>query len=420
MLLPISILAALLLLIMVMQIVWGNRFVAMYHQTYEHLKDDDSPHVGVIMSLRGADPYLKDCLKGLLNLDYPGHEVHIVVDSDVDPAYEVVQQAVRTARESGAKHINVEILDVVQQTCSLKNAALLQGIRACSDHCSAYAWLDSDTVPYPGWLKDLVTPLRDQSVGATCGIRWFAPPTQTLANYVRHIWNSAALLQMIAFEIGWGGAFVIRRSVFEKANLADKWSRALFEDTLASNEVLAEGQRVRFVAAATMPNPETATLKWCLGFVTRQLLGLRFYHSAWKKVLFLGVFSGLVLMADAGLAAIALTRGKYLEGGIGLGAIVVLGVISGWLIRRSERDIGRFLQNRSVGGRSSILMLMLAAPVTQLVHLVALVRVYFWRDVVWRGIRYKIRSGMDLTRLNYAPYQPDAPRKGASDVTHSI
>ena len=402
----------LLLIILVVQVKWANHFVSLYAKPVQQLTDDYSPHVGLILSLRGADPFLEDSLRGLMSLEYPSHEIRIIIDSKIDPAFAVVE---RVRNEMGADHVDIEILNVCQQTSSLKNSALIQGIKGCSSRCEAYAWLDSDTVPHPGWLRDLVAPLQDDNIGAACGIRWYAPPATTVANYVRHIWNASAVLQMVEFEIGWGGAFAIRREVYEEVGLERKWGRALVEDTLASNEVLLGGRRVDFVAACTMPNPESASLSWCVRFVTRQLQGLRYYHDAWRRVLLFGLFSGAVLVGCAGLLVWTLARADFLSAGINASVLVTFGVVAGWLMHRSERRVNSFLGDRAVGGTSLPLMLVVAAPIAQLVHLIALVRAYVLSDVTWRGIRYQIRSGMDVTRTNYAPYVPESDM-----VQHSL
>lgn len=397
-------LAVFLLLILAVQVKWANEFVDLYQEKEPETGEPYLPHVGVIMALRGADPFLSDSLRGLMSLDYPSHEIRIIIDSGVDPAFEVVD---RIRKEMGAANVTIEILDVCQETSSLKNSALIQGINGCSDKCEAYAWLDSDTVPYSGWLTDLIAPLRDDGIGAACGIRWYAPPTNTLANYVRHIWNSAAVLQMVAFEIGWGGAFAIRKSVYKEVNLEEKWGRALVEDTLASNEVLLGGRRVEFVANCTMPNPESASLSWCVNFVTRQLQGLRYYHGAWRSVLLFGLFSGAVLVGNAILSMVALYQENYVCAAVAAGTLGLFGVVAGGLMFRSERRVNQHLGDRAVGKFSLPWMLILASPITQFVHLIALVRAYVLSDVTWRGIRYQIRSGMDIKRTNYAPYVPE-------------
>ncbi|MDG1895563.1 MAG: glycosyltransferase family 2 protein [Fuerstiella sp.] len=390
-------LAVLLSLILALQVKWTYQFLRLYRSPAVSTERIAYPHVGIIMSLRGADPFLERCLRGLMSLDYPSHEIRIVIDSEIDPAFAIVD---RVRREMGAENVVLEILDVCQHTSSLKNSALVQGINGCSEQCEVYAWIDADTVPDPGWLRSLVAPLQEESVGAACGIRWYSPPTTTVANYVRHLWNSAAVLQMVALGIGWGGAFAIRKSVYEELKLEQKWERALFEDTLASNELLLRGQRIVFVTACTMPNAESATMKWCTNFVTRQLQGLRYYHSAWRQVLGFGLFSGAVLVCNISIVPLALMNQDFTSAGI----CSVMVLAFGLLMRNMEREVDLLLGDRAIGNGSRPLMLALAAPITQIVHLVALVRAYLQNNVKWRGIHYRVRSGMDIVRTNYSPY----------------
>src|SRR6056297_1089965 len=123
-------LAVLLLLILAVQIRWANCFVSLYAISPAWSKDDNLPHVGVILSLRGADPFLENCLRGVLSLNYPAHEIRIIIDSDQDPALQIVK---RVLQECGARNVTIEILKVWQQTSSLKNSALIQGIQGCSE-----------------------------------------------------------------------------------------------------------------------------------------------------------------------------------------------------------------------------------------------------------------------------------------------
>ncbi len=51
----------------------------------------------VILCLRGSDPFLADCLQGLLHQDYPCYDVRIVIDSPDDPAWGTVEQVVAHA-----------------------------------------------------------------------------------------------------------------------------------------------------------------------------------------------------------------------------------------------------------------------------------------------------------------------------------
>ena len=94
-----------------------------------------------------------------------------------------------------------------------------------------------------------------------------------------------------------------------------------------------------------------------------------------------GLLSGSVLVLDTMLSVVALAQRDFLSAGIGFAALATFGIVAGWLMIRSEKQVNRHLQDRSVGTLSSPIKLMIAAPVTQVVHLLALVRAYVLTDV---------------------------------------
>jgi hypothetical protein len=217
---------------------------------------------------------------------------------------------------------------------------------------------------------------------------------------------------MVAFSIGWGGAFAIRKAIVQKLDLQDKWGRALVEDTLASNEVLQDGKCIAFVAECTMVNPEATSLKSCLSFLTRQLQAARYYHRAWRTVLWFGLFSGGVLLGNLSLILYGLFCDDLLCAALCGVGVATFGVVTAGLTQRSERCVNALIGDRAVGGYSLFLMIILAAPPTQIMHLIALVRACALRSATWRGIRYQIHSGLNMQRTNYVPYlsETDTPQ----------
>lgn len=141
--------------------------------------------------------------------------------------------------------------------------------------------------------------------------------------------------------------------------------------------------------------------------MTRQLQGLRYYHDAWRTVLLFGLFSGFVLLANAVLVPWSLIASDAVSAMISGTALATFGIVCAGLVYRSESRVNAYLGQRSVGTYSLPIMLAIAAPAAQVVHMIALVRAYVLSDVTWRGIRYRIRSGMDITRTNYAPYKAE-------------
>ena len=65
--------------------VWLHcRFVLSPPQT----ANDFQPQIAVLLCLRGRDPSLADCLKGLVNQDYDSFSIHVIVDHEHDLALE--------------------------------------------------------------------------------------------------------------------------------------------------------------------------------------------------------------------------------------------------------------------------------------------------------------------------------------------
>src|SRR5439155_52717 len=58
------------------QLLWAWRFVALYRRRpAKPIADEQLPRAAVILSLRGADPSLAGCLRGLLAQNYPHYDV---------------------------------------------------------------------------------------------------------------------------------------------------------------------------------------------------------------------------------------------------------------------------------------------------------------------------------------------------------
>ena len=138
------------------------------------------PKAAVVLCLRGRDPFLEKCLELLLAQDYPDYQLQVVVDSRQDPAWEVAQ---RLAERHGAERVHLETLDDRRDTCSLKCSSVTQAIERLDGSFQVAALVDADTMPHPGWLRDLAAPLADERVGAATGNRWYMPAGGSWAHW---------------------------------------------------------------------------------------------------------------------------------------------------------------------------------------------------------------------------------------------
>ena len=114
----------------------------------------------------------------------------------------------------------------------------------------AFVFIDSDSRPPKEWLRHLVAPLEDPSIGAATGYRWFISRNETFASEMRNMWNAS-----IASALGpnrktnfcWGGATAIRREVFERLDIREKWRGTLSDDFTLTRAIKDEGLEIHFV-----------------------------------------------------------------------------------------------------------------------------------------------------------------------------
>jgi cellulose synthase/poly-beta-1,6-N-acetylglucosamine synthase-like glycosyltransferase len=430
---------AILALLLSWQLVWAWRFARQFPAQPVLANDvEELPRVVVLLPIRGADPSLADCLQGLLNQDYPHYDLRIIIDSVEDPAWNLVHQIL--ARDGGTDLIFVEDygthfqsvlhnrcvqvspLKTRRKTCGLKSSALLQAIGTLDESCEVVALIDADVVPYRRWLRDLVRPLTNPEVGATTGIRWFMPQTAaTWGSLVRYLWNAAAVVQMHALHIPWGGSLALRAQLLgigrlsdpthRRSDLLEKWGVSLWEDTASYRSICDVGLKLAFVPAATMVNRETTDLKGCFRFIRRQMLNVRLYHASWLTILVHGVVSCLALSAALVFAAIAAAAGERATTALLLAGPALYGAGLGIGLLWLERRIGSLVRARGeTSGRPSmrallVLKALLALPLTHLVYFACLASASMLGKVSWRGITYEFEGPWTVRMRRYRPYR---------------
>jgi cellulose synthase/poly-beta-1,6-N-acetylglucosamine synthase-like glycosyltransferase len=367
--------------------------------------EDRLPKVAVVLCLRGADPTLERCLEGLLTQDYPYYVVVIIVDHPSDPAWEIAQASVQ---QHPHVPVRVEPLRVAADSCSLKCSSLIQAISALDDSFEVVALLDADTVPAGDWLRELVTPFADPKIGATTGVRWFMPSPATWASVGRYHWGAAATVACHTLGIAWGGTLAIRRDVFRRQQLLEKWSKAYCEDTMTRSILKPLGLRLKMVPTLVQVNHEPCTLRGFFSWCVRQVLTTRLYHSAWWVILGHGLVSVFSFVVPILLMIWALWRQEWRSAGwLGLSVLVywlvlwieLLAVEAG--VRQAVRRRG---QRASWLTPTALVKSFLAIPFTQLVYGGVLAAACTVRRICWRGIWYEIDGPWKVKMRSYRPH----------------
>lgn len=367
-------------------------------------RDDELPKVAIALCLRGADPFLSNCLQALLAQNYPEYELKIVVDSREDPAWEIATQI----QNQTEIPVQISPLRIRRSTCSLKCSALIQAVSELDCNCEIIALVDADTIPHPNWLRELVKPLKDPQVGLTTGNRWYVPGTQW-GTLCRYIWNVAAVGQMYLYRIPWGGSLAIKTDIVRQTQLLEKWKQAFCEDTMLRRVLQEKNLQIEFVASLMMVNREESALPNFRRWVNRQLLNAKLYHPGWGAILTYGTITFLIPATAALLTLIAGLTGQWVST-ILLGSslvtyIFVVFVLIGVYERAIRQKLALRNETLPTHSTATLLKLLLAIPLTQLVCAIAFWQAILTQQVEWRGITYQIKGPWDVKLLEYFPYQ---------------
>ncbi|MEX0939097.1 MAG: glycosyltransferase family 2 protein [Pirellulales bacterium] len=399
-------------------LVWGF-IAALCRWRPARLDTIECPPAAVILCLRGADPYLENCLRAILDQDYPDYDLHIVVDHPDDPAWQLAQR-VAAEHAGGPVSIVIEPLTQRRTTCSLKCSSVLQAIDGLDSRYEVVALLDADTIAHRTWLLELIAPLADNRIGATTGTRWYMPARPTWGALTRYLWNVAANTQMYWYRIAWGGTLAIQRSVLRETDVLSRWSQAYCEDSMLSGVLRRHGLRVERVLSLIMVNRETCDLGGFMDWARRQLLAVRLYHVFWPAVVIHGVSTPVLLASAVVAAPWMMVQGNWTGAGwVAAGLAFYLAMMAAmlvgmeWGMRRIIRARGeatRWIDARTAWRLAAAFIA--AHGISAIVQIRAL-RV---RRFVWRRATYEVDGPYAIRLVEDRPYMA-APQEAEATVS---
>ena len=379
-----------------------------YLRTYQQplISDDKLPKTAVILCLRGADPFLPNCVRSLLTQNYPKYDLKVIIDSLEDPALKIVKEVIT---ETQAKNYQISNLRTIPHNCSLKCSSLVQAVSDLDDSYQIIALVDADTIVHKNWLRELVIPLIDEQVGITTGNRWYLSTGKYWGSLVRYIGNVSTVVQMFLFQVPWGGSLAIKKQLFQQTEILEKWGEALSDDMLLHKLIKQHGWKIKFVPSLLMLNREETHLSSLLPSLERLILCSRFYHPNWLALVGDAIssilFPSLTLFLALGLflttewnTAFSLFK-TYTIYTIGLLVLMlVMELALQEIIRSQEKPIPEI-------SLTNILKMLIAIPLTQWVYGLAMVSSLGMSTVTWRGLTYKIKSPWEIRLVEYHPYQ---------------
>lgn len=370
----------------------GLSFAAYVRNEIARSLPDFAPFASVIAPCRGLDQGLRENVAALFQQDYPAYEIIFVSDRADDPSLSVIAEVMAAdigKRVSAAVVISGPAADSGQKVHNLRAA-----VAKIDQRSEVMVFVDTDARPHRRWLSSLVAPLNDEAVGAATGYRWFVPVNGGLASQLRSVWNAS-----IASALGargdknfcWGGSTAIRKSVFERLQIVNRW-RGSVSDDFTLTRVLQEARLpIHFVPACLIASLDRCTTIELLEFTNRQLKITRVYAPHLWRPLLLGsllfcavFFGGLALVASRVLLGL-----DYVVPLTMLLLIFALGAAKAYVRLRAVATLHADQTRQVWRSLPSHLFLW---PVSSALYLLNALTAACSRRIKWRGITYDLKS----------------------------
>ena len=341
------------------------------------------PFVSVIAPTRGYEQGFVDNIKPLLEQNYPRYEIQFVFDDPQDPSLPLVQKLnAKTVISGPATGTGQKVHN------------LIVAVGEIDPRCEVIVFVDTDARPSSDWLRQLVAPLADETLGASTGYRWFIPERGGVASRLRGVWNASvasALGAETTKNFCWGGSTAIRRSTFEELKIAERW-RGTVSDDFTITRVLKEAKLpIHFTPRCLVPSVGDCGWNELVEFTTRQIKITRVYAEHLWVALLLGsalfaiaFFGGIVLL----VTRVLLGQSFWLLLSF-LIVIFALGAAKGFI---RWRAVSIPLVSYRSALRRDVAAHVFLWPFASLLYLYNAVVAAFSRRITWRGITYNLLS----------------------------
>jgi cellulose synthase/poly-beta-1,6-N-acetylglucosamine synthase-like glycosyltransferase len=344
------------------------------------------PPAVVILPVRGVDEGFDENVHAILRQSYPKFRLLVVADDPADPAADRIRLI---ASESPL----VPVSFVVSEPSALpgKVNAVRSSLSRLVAEDELVVFTDSDIRPATDWLRQLVQPLADTTVGVATGFRWYVPPRPTFWSLVRAEWNavSANVLFDPRRAFAWGGSCAIRREDLPRLRLEERWREVLSDDLILTQAVREAGLKIAYAPAALVATFEGADrsvcTEWCLRQMTMATLYLpivRRYAAAAFAIL-----DGSVILGIVALILAAVLGPSYL-----VASALFLAPLPTAVIKASLRRRALFSASPSLAEAWDVppWRLAVAALAVPWVMALGLLRTRHPRTVRWRGRVYDV------------------------------
>lgn len=351
-----------------------------------HDNETDLPRAVVIVPAKGVSGHFGDFVEFILGQDYPDYHVIFITESEQDAAHAFLRERLFRPAKCGARLIVAGPAKHSVQKVHNQLAAF----RLLDESDRIIAFADSDLSAGTDWLSRLVKPLRAGLCDFTTGYRWFMPADQSMPNRIVTLIGTA-----VEPWIGpnwrmclWAGSMVMTREVFDELDIPGNFRGSFNDDVRVSRLALQAGKRMRYVRSVAVASPIDFTWRTFFAFGRRQYMHLAEHRPLWWMALMIPA----LYLAGFGLCLFRLASGDWWMLAP-LGVAAVLNIVRTRVRLAYLKD--RFPNGAAPGLKRAVRGSWWMDPVVNLVHLAVIVASACGRQVVWAGIRYRVRNHRD-------------------------
>ncbi len=200
-------------------------------------------NVSIVIAAYNAQTTLRECLEACANQTLPAHEIIVVDDGSTDGTHSIFEQF---KAMPGSE--NTRLLD---QFNAGPAAARNRGARAATGEVIAFT--DSDCIPAPNWLAQLLAGFVDDSIAGVGGTYGIANPHSLMARMVHE--EIVMRHERMGADVDFLGSFNVayRKSLFDAVGGFDESFRAASgEDNDLAYRIQDHGGQLRFTRDAVV------------------------------------------------------------------------------------------------------------------------------------------------------------------------
>ena len=288
----------------------------------------------VLVPLKGAFEGQDAILSSLVRQTHPAHSIIFILESESDPANEVVDRVCREAS------IARKIISRVSHLCAQKNQSLIAGVTNLRPDTEVIVFCDGTNKADSGWLERFVRPIELGEAQAVTTHRDFEPLPPTLGGVCQTLYGVIMRIGQWLFPMPWGGGTAIRRDAFERLGVVSVWATNVNDDLVLGNSIRSCDIVMKVDLCNRLRTPlHNQSLKGFLIFLDRQILNPKFTNPGFWLILLLMVGNTSILALTVTLLPVGFFLGTF-EGIGSWAAFASLGLlVSGLLLLRSIHPV---------------------------------------------------------------------------------